>query len=179
MDVTLLGMVMEVKPVQPENAEPPMDVTLLGMVKVVKPIQLLNAELPMDVTLLGMVMEVKPVQPENAELLMDVTLLGMVIDVKPVQSWNAALPIVVTLLGISIDIMFIQLEKARSAIPTVSSLRCIAEPTGIDPLYVYATLPAYTTPSDWLFNHAVPEKAPLPIDVTLLGIVTDVRPKQP
>ena len=145
----------------------------------VKPVQPENALSPTDVTLLGMVMEVKPVQPENAELLMDVTLLGMVIDVKPVQSWNAALPIVVTLLGISIDIMFIQLEKARSAIPTVSSLRCIAEPTGIDPLYVYATLPAYTTPSDWLFNHAVPEKAPLPIDVTLLGIVTDVRPKQP
>ena len=42
-------------------------VTLLGMVIVVKPVQPENAELPILVTPLGMVIEVKPVQLENAE----------------------------------------------------------------------------------------------------------------
>ena len=39
-----------------------MDVTLLGMVTEVRPEQLEKASLPMDVTLLGMVTEVKLVQ---------------------------------------------------------------------------------------------------------------------
>ena len=39
MLVTLLGMVTEVRPVQPRNAEPPMLVTLLGMVTEVRPVQ--------------------------------------------------------------------------------------------------------------------------------------------
>ena len=39
MLVTLLGMVTEVRPVQPWNAEPPMLVTLLGMVTEVRPVQ--------------------------------------------------------------------------------------------------------------------------------------------
>ena len=39
MEVTLFGMVIEVKPVQPENAPPPMEVMLLGMVIEVKPVQ--------------------------------------------------------------------------------------------------------------------------------------------
>ena len=39
MYVTLLGMSMEVKPVQPENVLLPMDVTLLGMSMEVKPVQ--------------------------------------------------------------------------------------------------------------------------------------------
>jgi metal-sulfur cluster biosynthetic enzyme len=37
-----------------------MDVTLLGMVTEVKPLQYSKAELPIDVTQLGMVTEVKP-----------------------------------------------------------------------------------------------------------------------
>ena len=49
MAVTLLGMVMEVRPVQWENA-PPMLVTLLGMVTEVRPEQSWNAEFPMLVT---------------------------------------------------------------------------------------------------------------------------------
>ncbi len=51
----------------------PMLVTLLGMVMEVKPLQFLKAELPMYVTLLGMVMEVKPLQEEKAYWPMDVT----------------------------------------------------------------------------------------------------------
>ena len=39
MDVTLLGMVIEVRLLQPEKASEPMDVTLLGMVIEVRPLQ--------------------------------------------------------------------------------------------------------------------------------------------
>ena len=38
-------------------------VTLLGMVMEVRPLQLSKAEMPMLVTLFGMVMEVRPLQP--------------------------------------------------------------------------------------------------------------------
>ena len=43
MEVTLLGMVIEVKPLQPLNAPPPMEVTPVGMVIEVNPLQSLNA----------------------------------------------------------------------------------------------------------------------------------------
>jgi len=43
MDVTLLGMVTEVRPVQLEKAHSPIDVTLLGMVTEVRPLQSWNA----------------------------------------------------------------------------------------------------------------------------------------
>ena len=43
-----------------------MDVTLLGMVTEVKPLQLKKASSPMYVTLLGMVTEFKPLQPKKA-----------------------------------------------------------------------------------------------------------------
>ena len=39
MEVTLFGMVTEVKPLQYENAPPPMEVTPVGMVTEVKPLQ--------------------------------------------------------------------------------------------------------------------------------------------
>ena len=54
MLVTPSGMVIEVKPVQPEKAEEPMLVTLFGMVIEVKPLQPLKAQSPMLVTLSGM-----------------------------------------------------------------------------------------------------------------------------
>ena len=40
-----------------------MDVTELGMVTEVRPLQARKASLPMDVTELGMVTEVRPLQP--------------------------------------------------------------------------------------------------------------------
>ena len=43
-----------------------MEVTLFGIVTEVKPLQPLNALLPIEVTLFGIVTEVKPLQPENA-----------------------------------------------------------------------------------------------------------------
>ena len=42
MDVTLLGIIMDVRPLHPEKTELPIDVKLLGMVTDVKP-QLRNA----------------------------------------------------------------------------------------------------------------------------------------
>ena len=105
----------------------------------------------MLVTLLGMVTDVSPLQPENAYSPMLVTLLGMVTDVSLLQPWNAKLPI-----------------------PTVPSLNVIDVLLGMVPLYMYATLPAYTSPSGWLLYHAVSENAPPPMLVTLLGMVTDV-----
>ena len=39
MDVTLLGIVTEVKPLQSQKAHSPISVTLLGMVTEVKPLQ--------------------------------------------------------------------------------------------------------------------------------------------
>ena len=43
----------EVRPLQPEKAEPPMEVTELGMVTEARPLQPKKAELPMEVTELG------------------------------------------------------------------------------------------------------------------------------
>ena len=60
MLVTLLGMVMEVKPVQPEKAEPPMLITLLGMVTEVKLLQPPKALYPMLVTVLGIIVFWQP-----------------------------------------------------------------------------------------------------------------------
>ena len=67
MLVTLLGIVTEVRPVQPEKADAPILVTLLGMVMEVRSEQPKNACSPIVVTLLGMVTEVRPVQPEKAK----------------------------------------------------------------------------------------------------------------
>jgi hypothetical protein len=71
-----------------------MVVMLLGRLIEVRPLQLENAEDPMLVMVLGRLMDVRPVQPENAEdpipvteyekLAVVVTLLGMVI--APVYS---------------------------------------------------------------------------------------------
>jgi metal-sulfur cluster biosynthetic enzyme len=65
MYVTLLGMVKEVKLLQPLKASLPIVVTLLGMVTEVKP-QYLKAPSPMDVTQLGMIKEVKQLKPLKA-----------------------------------------------------------------------------------------------------------------
>ena len=79
---TLLGIVIEVKPVHSRKAQPPMLVTLLGIVTEVKLVHSRKALPPMLVTLLGMVTEVKAVQPVKAPGPMLVTLLGIIIDVR-------------------------------------------------------------------------------------------------
>ncbi len=55
MDLTLLGIVMDVRPVQPKNALFPIEVTLLGMVTDVKAVQFSNALSPTAVRPFGMV----------------------------------------------------------------------------------------------------------------------------
>ena len=51
---------------QLSNAESPMLVTLSGIIMLVKPVQPLNAKLPILATLSGISMLVNPVQPLNA-----------------------------------------------------------------------------------------------------------------
>ena len=53
MVVTLLPIVTEVRPMQPEKADSPMVVTLLPIVTEVRPMQPLKAAPPIVVTLLG------------------------------------------------------------------------------------------------------------------------------
>ena len=63
-NVTLSGMVTDVKPLHSWKAYEPIDVTPSGMVTDVKPLQPRKASCPIDVTLSGMVTDVKPLQPE-------------------------------------------------------------------------------------------------------------------
>ena len=72
MEVTLLGIVMDVKTEQPEKALPPMEVTLLGMTVVLQPeikvfdaVSIIALQLSRESYLLfplATVMEVKPEQ---------------------------------------------------------------------------------------------------------------------
>ena len=60
---------------QLENAQLPIDVTLLGMVREVRPLHLWKAASAMDVTLLGMVTELRPVQSLNLQLIVYQSIL--------------------------------------------------------------------------------------------------------
>ena len=60
MIVTLLGIVMEVRPLQPENAYASMLVTLLGIEMEVSSVQPKKATNPILVTLLGIVVFLHP-----------------------------------------------------------------------------------------------------------------------
>ena len=109
MEVTELGMVMLVRPEQPENALSPMSVTELGMVMLVKPVQPENALYRMLVTDEGMVVALQP----TMRVLLAVPIMALqllresyfvfpastLILVKPVQRSNAKLPMLVTELG--------------------------------------------------------------------------------
>ena len=63
-----------------------MDVTLDGIVIDVRFVQKAKAEPPIDVTLEGMVIEVRPLQPEKAQPTIDVTLEGMTVFLHPAIS---------------------------------------------------------------------------------------------
>ena len=81
--VTLLGMAILVKPLQPRKAPSPIVVTLLGIVILVKYRQHQNALVPIVVNPFGSVMFVSPKQPENAELAIVVTVFGIVVFLQP------------------------------------------------------------------------------------------------
>ena len=104
MLVTLSGMVMLIRLLQPENAKPPMLVTLSGMVMLVSLRQLRKLPMlePLVITtvckfvfgicliaVVGIVTLVSALQPENAELSMVVTLSGIVMLVSALQPLNA------------------------------------------------------------------------------------------
>ena len=79
MEVTLLGIVTLVNPLQRLNASRPMLVTLLGMVTLVNPLQRMNALTPMEVTLCGIFTLVNPLQPSNARVPMEVTGRSLIV----------------------------------------------------------------------------------------------------
>ena len=138
-----MGILMDVNP-HAEKALLPMDVTLLGIVMDVSPLQYSKAFLPILVTLLGIIVSLHPdkivlvavlmmalqlsresymvlpfstlievrLQPEKAETPMLVTLLGMVTEVKPLQPEKAKSSMYLTLLGIVTEVRPLQLWKA-------------------------------------------------------------------
>ena len=111
-------MVIDVKPLQPANAQLPIEVTELGITVFLHPdISVLVADSTIALQLflesytlfpLSTTMVVKPLQEINAQLPIEVTELGMVIDVKPSQPSNAPLPIEVTELPIVTDVKPLQ-----------------------------------------------------------------------
>ena len=68
-------------------------VTLLGIVMEVRP-QLLKAEFPMLVTLSGIVTEVRPLQPWKAEPPMLVTSFGITVFTQPLTNVFVAVSII-------------------------------------------------------------------------------------
>ena len=102
---------------------------------------------------------------ENALFPMDVTLLGMVTVVRPIHEENALFPMDVTLLG-----MVVVLHPITNSLVDVFmiALQLLRES--------YDKLPLSTLTEVRLEHQP---KAELPMDVTLLGMVTEVRPEQP
>ena len=88
IDVTELGMLTDVKPLQPWKALFPIEVTELGIAIELKPEQELKAPPSIVVTELGIVTEARPLQPLKAALPIEVTEFGIVTEVNPQISWN-------------------------------------------------------------------------------------------
>ena len=120
---------------------------------------------PIDVTLFGILIEVRSVQPEKAQDPIEVTLFGISIEVRPVQPKKALDPIDVTLLGI--------LVVCQPAMSSLASVFIIALQSSLES---YTEFPSFTTIE---IRPVPPPKADLTIEVTLLGISTEVRPVQP
>ena len=109
IEVTELGIVMLVSPLQLPNASSLMDVMEFGMTVFWQPT--INELLAVSMMALELLREsyigllfatlilVSPLQPENAQLPIEVTELGMSILVSPLQPENADSPIDVTELG--------------------------------------------------------------------------------
>ena len=114
MLVTLEGMVMEVRELQPQNAEFPMLVTLEGIIVVLQPwinvfveVSIIALQLLRESYLLlfsSTIIDVRELQPQNASLPMLVTLEGMEMDVRELQLRNAEYPMLVTLEGMEMDV---------------------------------------------------------------------------
>jgi hypothetical protein len=101
-----VSTLMVVRPVQPENAPPPIDFTLFGIDTFLRPLQPENAPPPIDFTLFGIDTLLRPLQPENANSPIDFTLFGIDTLLRPLHKANERDPIEFTemlsiLLGIS------------------------------------------------------------------------------
>ncbi len=88
IDVTLFGMVTEVRAVQSLKAQLLITLTLSGMVTVVIG-QCENASSPIVVTLDGITTEVSPVQPSKAKSPISVMFSGITTEARFEQPWNA------------------------------------------------------------------------------------------
>ena len=124
MDVTLFGIVTEVRLLQLKKARLPMEITLLGMMTEVRPVQPEKADSPMvfmfSDSVIFLILE-KPLnndvtfsqsketssillQPKNRLFPIIVGLLFTITDVRPLQLEKALLPMDVTLLGMVTEI---------------------------------------------------------------------------
>jgi hypothetical protein len=84
-----------------------MQVTLLGIVTLLRPVQLANASYPMLVTLLGITTFLRLVQPPNADPML-VTLLGIMTLLRLVQTENKLSGRVVIEFGMVILVKLVQ-----------------------------------------------------------------------
>ena len=113
-------------------------------------------------TELGITTEVKPLQQEKALLPIEVTELGITTEVKPLQPEKASSPISVTELGI---IVFLQPLSNLFVAVSIKALQLSLES--------YTVFPLSTV---MLSKPLQQKKAFSPIEVTELGITTDVKP---
>ena len=140
-------------------------------------------------------------QPEKQAPSISVTLLGIVIDVSPVQSEKQLYPIRMTLLGMETEVRLVQPEKSLypkevTVLPMVTSDSLDAllkgdEPDKILPIYAFcravssnvltsmASVVASPSSKTAEVRAEQPLKAYSLMEVTLLGIVTEVNPVQP
>jgi len=104
------------KLVHDTNAFVAIVVTKLGIVMEVRPLQPWNALAPILVTDNGICMEVRVEQPWNALSAILVIESGSITEVSPEQFWNAFDPILMTELGIVMEVIPEQSLNALSAI---------------------------------------------------------------
>ena len=118
MDVTLSGIVKEVKSVQPEKAAYPIDVTFGGIVIEVSPLQLSKAYSPTIFTLLGIIVLLQPcvrILEEVSIIALQLFLesyfkfsLSTFIEVRELQPEKAECPMDVTFWGIVMEVSPVQ-----------------------------------------------------------------------
>ena len=149
----------------------------MGIFISVSPVQPQKALLPIAVTLSGIFTEVSPVQFSKALKLISVTLSGIVTEVSPVQSLKALKPIAVTgtpsiSFGISTEVL---------PVPRVTFVIVMLLFSAVYSILV--AVPGMAFPPTVAFAGNIRvlsdvqlKKANSPIDVTDLGIFTEVSP---
>ena len=116
MLVTLSGILILVRLLQPWKACPSMLVTPSPIVMLVRLLQNMKVSRSMLVTLSGIVILFRPTQPEKALSPMLVTLSGIVMPVRRLHAWKADPPILMTLFGRVMLLSLLQPLKARKPI---------------------------------------------------------------